>query len=115
MSARPPHQYPADSIAHKTSAFRSDRRVKQLLAAGREAWEQRMIRDQDHDRPIVTKNAVGIDSIHAPHAEAVEQPATDDGAVDAQKNIHDEAFSGSVDDLARDVAGNEPENDPADD
>src|SRR5487761_169129 len=50
----------------------------------REALEQRAVHDQDHDRPERGDDeAVEIDSVHARHAEAAEQPATGDCAADA--------------------------------
>jgi hypothetical protein len=49
-------------------------------------------------------NAADVEPGHAGTAEKVEQPATDDRSEDAKQNVYDGAFARGADDLARDQA-----------
>ena len=71
-----------------------------------------MVHDEDHDGADGRDNqAIEIESADAPRSEAVEEPAADDCSADSKKNVHNDAFSSPIDDLA----GNEPRNKPKDD
>src|SRR4051812_34566239 len=55
-----------------------------------------------------------VETRDAGRTEGAEDQTANDGADDAQHDIHDHALAGLVDDLAADEAGDKAENDPAD-
>jgi len=57
-------------------------------------------------------HAVEVKSGYTAHSEFVEEPATDDCSDDSEQNVHNDAFSPAIDDLARDEPGNKSKDDP---
>src|SRR5580658_9560188 len=59
-------------------------------------------------------NAIEVQPRYSRQTEETGQPSADDRSHDSENDVHDESFTGSVDDLASDKARNQAEHNPCD-
>lgn len=73
---------------------------------------KRQKNETTYDGGTCAVNAADAEIGHAGTAEKVEQPATDDRSDDAKQNVYDGALACGADDLARDQAQPQAQQDP---